>query len=420
MSDESILAAILKAGDERGLIVRGLGRSYGDAAQRSGGTTLRWRASQAPRWLDRETGLLRCPAGSSIGEVIEFADRDGYFVPVTPGTKHVTIGGALAADVHGKDHHAAGSFGMHVPGFSMMLADGSVVDVDRGSDPDLFHSTVGGMGLTGVILEATIHMTRVPGNQILVDTFRTSDLDATMSALSEAESSHRYSVAWIDLANRKSPGRGVVTNGNHTSERVEEVLGRPIIDVPPFPASSAVNRLTVQAFNEMWFRKAPRSLKQTVQSYDKFFYPLDAVGASYRVYGRRGFLQYQFVMPFESEDLVPRIAAMFANAPSPVSLAVLKRMGERSGGRLSFPIPGWTLAADMPLTASPHELESALRALDEVVVSGGGRVYLAKDSRLAPDLLPEMYPYLQQFRQTRDRVDPHRLFRSDLSERLGL
>lgn len=414
------LSVALREGDDRGIIVRGLGRSYGDAAQRSGGITLRLDTGAAPIWVDRDEGLLQCPAGTSIGEVIEFADPHGYFPPVTPGTKYVTIGGAVAADVHGKDHHGAGSFGMHVPRFRMMLAVGDVVEVDRQSDPDLFHATVGGMGLTGVILDAEVRMLPVPGNRILVDTFRTADLESTMIALTAAETSHRYSVAWIDLVTRDALGRGVVTNGNHTEVTGDDVLGSPLVKLPHVPSSRAVNRLTVQAFNEVWFRRAPKTLRQSVQSYDKFFYPLDAIGAVNRVYGRRGFLQYQFVLPLQSEGLLPRLVELLASSPSPVSLAVLKRMGEESGGYLSFPMPGWTLAADIPLGGSPHELEECLRSIDELLVSGGGRVYLAKDARLSADLMPAMYPNLGLFEKTRDRVDPQRRFRSDLGERLGL
>jgi decaprenylphospho-beta-D-ribofuranose 2-oxidase len=265
-----------------------------------------------------------------------------------------------------------------------------------------------------------LQLFRVPGNRILVDTFRTSDLKDTMTALEQADTSHRYSVAWVDLTNQAQLGRGVITIGNHTDERGEEVLGQPIIAVPPFPINGAVNRATVKVFNEMWFRKVSSTPRQSAQSYDKFFYPLDAVSDLNRVYGKRGFLQYQFVLPFESEHLMGDLASMLAQAPSPVSLAVLKRMGEGSGAPLSFPMPGWTLAADMPITASPHELESTLRAVDDVVASRQGRLYLAKDSRMASDLMPAMYPDLERFRTTRDHVDPERLFRSDLSERLGL
>jgi decaprenylphospho-beta-D-ribofuranose 2-oxidase len=406
----------------RGLIPRGLGRSYGDAAQRTGGTTVQIRSNSQPEWLDLEKGIVRSNAGTTVGELIRFGAEYGFFVPVTPGTRYVTLGGAIAADIHGKDHHRAGSFGMYVEQIRMLLADGATVSVDRESDPDLLNATVGGMGLTGVVLDADLRMMPVPGNRILVDTVRTGDLDATMEALTEADSSHRYSVAWIDLSKRgASMGRGVVTSGSHTIEAADILtLGEPLLEVPKLWRIGVVNRATVGVFNELWFRKAPRSPRQGIQTYAQFFYPLDALGSWNRVYGSRGFLQYQFVLPFQAEDLLPGILEALVDGPVPVALAVLKRLGADSDGMLSFPLPGWTLAADIPIPGSPSELEATLRSIDLLLVGAGGRVYLAKDSRLGSDLVGDMYPKLAEFHAVRDRVDPERQFQSDLAIRLGL
>ena len=406
----------------RGVIARGLGRSYGDAAQRSGGTTLEIVRSGEPEWVDRSAGVVRSPAGVSIGELIRFADAEGFFVPVTPGTRYVTIGGAIAADIHGKDHHSVGSFGKHVVSFRLLMANGDIVDVDPTSDLELFNATIGGMGLTGIILDADLRLSPVSGNRLDVDLFRTNDLQATMDALTGAETSHRYSVAWVDMAGGGSAmGRGVVTNGNHTDVRDSgQTLREPILGVPPIWRIGLVNKLSVMAFNEVWFRKAPAKPKQVAQSYDSFFYPLDVVRDWNRVYGRGGFLQYQFVLPFRSETLLPRLMGSLATGPSPVALAVLKRFGPESDGYLSFPLAGWTLAADIPIPRAPSHLEARLRSIDEILVSAGGRVYLAKDSRLGADLLPEMYPKLIHFTEVRDRVDPGRLFQSDLAARLRL
>lgn len=405
---------------DRGLITRGLGRSYGDAAHRSGGITMRLKSVGGASWLDRGSGLARCPAHLSIGDLVEFGAVGGFFVPVTPGTRHVTIGGAVAADIHGKDHHIVGSFGSHVVRMSMLLANGSVVDVMR--DDDLFRATVGGMGLTGVILEVDVKMHPVPGNEMAVETFRTSDLDATMAALADAARRHRYSVAWIDLATTgEGWGRGVVTNGDHmVAEGGTPVLHEPKLGVPALWNVRVINRLTVRAFNEVWYRMASASPKHDAQTYDKFFYPLDAVRDWNRVYGRRGFLQYQLVIPIEAEEMLPKVADSLARAPAPVALAVLKRFGPEGDGYLSFPKPGWTLAADIPIPDEPVGLESALRSIDEEIAGMGGRVYLAKDSRLRPDLLEAMYPGVGEFRAVRDLVDPDRIFRSDLSGRLEL
>lgn len=405
----------------RGLIPRGLGRSYGDAAQRSGGTTLEIELNESPEWIDRARGLVRSPAGVSIGDLIRFADPEGFFVPVTPGTRYVTVGGAIAADIHGKDHHAVGSFGSHLESMRMLLASGEVVEVDRSVDSELFDATVGGMGLTGIVLDADIRLSPVPGNRIQVDLFRTEGLEATMAALTAAESSHRYSVAWVDMAGGSSLGRGVVTNGKHVEVKERDhPLGKPIVGVPSFWRLGIVNAASVRAFNELWFRKAPRTMRKVVQSYGSFFYPLDTVGDWNRIYGSRGFLQYQFVLPFESEGLLPQIMETLSSGPSPVALAVLKRFGEGSEGYMSFPRAGWTLAADIPIPPAGSRLEALLRSVDEILVPVGGRVYLAKDSRLGWDLLPVMYPELDTFRAVRDRVDPERLFQSDLSERLRI
>lgn len=422
-SIESLIEVVTsQVGGGRGMIARGLGRSYGDAAQRSGGTTLEIRLGGMPEWIDRSKGLLRAPSGLSVGELIEFADAAGYFVPVTPGTRHVTVGGAIAADIHGKDHHAVGSFGMHLDRFRMILASGELVEVDRIDDPELFHATIGGMGLTGLIVDAVIRMSAVPGNRIAVDTFRTEDLGSTMEALTDAESWHRFSVAWIDLG-RTGPamGRGVVTNGDHVdADDRSRPLRPPLVSVPSIWRLDVVNKLTVSAFNELWYRKAPGRPRRSVQGYDAFFYPLDAVGDWNRVYGRNGFLQYQFVLPFASETHLHGLAESLATGPSPASFAVLKRFGAGSDGFLSFPAPGWTLAVDIPIPSSPSALEGHLRGIDEALVAAGGRIYLAKDSRLRADLMPAMYPKLELFEKVRRRVDPDQVFQSDLSVRLGL
>ena len=394
-SIEELTAAITtQRRNPRGLIARGLGRSYGDAAQRSGGTTLEIRLAGEPEWVDRAAGLLRAPSGLSIGELIRFADSAGFFVPVTPGTRHVTVGGAIAADIHGKDHHAVGSFGMHVERFRLLIANGDLLEVDATSDPDLYQATIGGMGLTGVIVDADVRMSPVSGNRVAVYTFSTKDLEATMAALTDAESSHRYSVAWIDLSRAGAAmGRGVITNGNHVETGFEGAPMRgPMVSVPEIWRLNVVNRLTVSAFNELWFRKAPRKPRRSVQSYDSFFYPLDAVGDWNRVYGRNGFLQYQFVLPFESARLLPELAESLATGPSPASLAVLKGLGHGSGGFLSFPTPGWTLSVDIPIPSVPSVLEQHLRGVDEALVEAGGRIYLAKDSRMRADLMTAMYP----------------------------
>ena len=302
-----------------------------------------------------------------------------------------------------------------------MLADGETVLIDRMSDPELFDATLGGMGLTGIILDVDVEMVAVPGNKIKVETSRTQDLQETLAALIEAEATHRYSVGWIDLVARGAKmGRGVVTSGNHTSVRDESPLKEPHISIPGWWNLNLVNHSSVRAFNEVWYHKASRVTKYATQSYDTFFYPLDMLGYWNRLYGKRGFLQYQFVIPLDSDETLTPIVERICSMGVPVSLAVLKRLGPESTGYLSFPMPGWTLAMDIPIPSTPVELESLLRELDLLVVEAGGRIYLSKDSRLGSDLVGRMYPDFGRFRAVRERVDPDRVFQSDLAERLGL
>lgn len=419
-SEDEIRRLLAKAPD-RGIALRGLGRSYGDAAQRSGGSTVVLRTSNVPRWVDGEPGVARVPSHATFADIIEWADPHGYFVPVTPGTRHVTLAGALAADVHGKDHHVAGSIGSHVVRLRLMLANGDVTVVSLENDPDLFRATIGGMGLTGVILEADLRLIRVPGHQIAVETYRTANLEETMDAMTSS-TSHRYSVAWIDLMARGGAmGRGVVTNGEHTrSAGSTKPLASPRLSVPNRWPFGLVNRPGIRAFNEAWFRRAPARRETTVESYDRFFYPLDMVHRWNLLYGPRGFLQYQFAVPFTGERHIPKIVDRISRSGYPTFLAVLKRFGASGVGYLSFPMPGWTLAMDIPIPSDPRHLEQLLASCDELVLETGGRIYLAKDSRLGARHLGTMYESLDRFREVRDRVDPDRRLRTDLSERVGL
>lgn len=420
--DEAGIASAVKTADAngRGLIARGLGRSYGDAAQRSGGTTLRVHTGNDFEWADLESGLLTCPADKSIGEVVRFADRFGFFVPVTPGTKHVTIGGAIAADVHGKNHHNAGSFSEYVRSLRLLLADGSIVTVDRNRTRELFLATAGGMGLTGVILDAIIEMRAVSGNGIATRTMRTGDFEETAEVLMAEDDSQEYTVAWMDLAARGGKfGRGIVTSGSHDDSRTGDLRSGEGASVPSWWRAGLVNKATTKVFNELWFAKAPSSPTETIETYDSFFYPLDIVGSWNRVYGGRGFLQYQFVADVSISEL-RGLAAMVRDSGASTSLAVLKRFGAANASYLSFPNSGWTLAMDIPISRDPWSLESALRTLDRKIADAGGRVYLAKDSRLSPGLAELMYPEIDVFRRVRREVDPEKTFNSDLAERLKL
>ncbi|WP_327353926.1 FAD-binding oxidoreductase [Streptomyces sp. NBC_01304] len=418
--------AAVRACGARGGIARGLGRAYGDAAQNAGGAVLDMTGLDRIRSIDAEAGTVVCDAGVSLHRLMEVLLPLGWFVPVTPGTRYVTVGGAIGADIHGKNHHVSGAFSRHVAALDLLTADGTVHTVERGTP--LFEATAGGMGLTGVILSATVELLPVQTSLMSVDTERAADLDDLMSRLTATDHHYRYSVAWIDLLARgASMGRAVLTRGDHapleqlpTRARRSPLTFRPgqLPAAPAFVPEGLLGKLTVGAFNELWFRKAPRARSGQLQKISTFFHPLDGVPHWNRIYGRSGFAQYQFAVPYGQEDALRAIVHRISERGCPSFLAVLKRFGEGDPGWLSFPVPGWTLALDIPATMPG--LGPFLDELDEAVVEAGGRVYLAKDSRLRPELLAGMYPRLDDFRALRAELDPAGVFTSDLARRLAL
>jgi decaprenylphospho-beta-D-ribofuranose 2-oxidase len=427
--DEHGLPAAIKNLPARGGIARGLGRSYGDPAQNAGGHVIMLSPPHDAVHVDDAAGTVTVSAGVSIDDLLAIIVPRGWFVPVTPGTRFVTIGGAIASDIHGKNHHRDGSFGNHVVSLRMMLADTTVVEVGPALDPDLFWATVGGMGLTGVILEATFRLIPIETSLMSVETRRIDSLDEIMTRMSESDAHFRYSVAWIDLLARgRHLGRGVLTNGEHavSSELGPKqasaplaYAGRQLVDVPPIvPSAGVINRLSVTAFNEMWYRKAPSSREGELQSIAAYFHPLDLVGDWNRVYGSGGFLQYQFVVPFGAETTLRTVIERISAARLPIFLTVLKRFGPGNPGPLSFPMGGWTLAIDV--SARHGGLSTLLAGLDRLVLDAGGRHYLAKDFHTTPDAVRRGYPRLDEWLAVRRRVDPSGVWESDLSRRLGL
>lgn len=412
----------------RGGIARGLGRAYGDAAQNAGGAVLDMTGLDRVHAIDADGGTVLCDAGVSLHRLMEVLLPLGWFVPVTPGTRYVTVGGAVGADIHGKNHHVSGSFSRHVLSLELLTADGEVRTAVPGTP--LFEATAGGMGLTGVILTATIRLQRVETSLMSVDTERADDLDDLMARLADTDHRYRYSVAWIDLLARgRATGRAVLTRGDHapldalphgTRARRNPLSFRTsrLPTAPSFVPEGLLSRTTVGLFNELWYRKAPRARTGQLQRIPAFFHPLDGVPHWNRVYGRGGFVQYQFVVGHGREDALRRIVRRISGRRCPSFLAVLKRFGDADPGWLSFPLPGWTLALDIP--AGLPGLGLFLDELDEEVADAGGRVYLAKDSRLRPELLAAMYPRLGDFRALRAELDPRGVFTSDLSRRLHL
>jgi decaprenylphospho-beta-D-ribofuranose 2-oxidase len=422
--DAGELAEALAGGGERGVIARGLGRAYGDAAQNAGGTVLDTTALTAVRAFDGERGTVAAGAGLSLGDLARLALPNGWFSPVMPGTSHVTLGGALAADVHGKNHHADGAFSAHVEAFALVTPDGERRTVTREAEPELFAATAGGMGLTGVVAEVTVRLARVESDRMLVDTERARDLDDVMDRMEREDAGYRHSVAWIDCLERRRLGRSVLIRGNHATAaeastsngRAAYAPGRPL-GVPPGVPGGLLNAASVRAFNELYYRRAPREERGRPEPLDVFFHPLDGVRDWNRLYGPRGLLQYQFVVPFGAEGVVRAVLERLSAERRPAFLAVLKRFGS-GHGMLSFPAPGWTLAVDLP--AGDPTLTPVLDEFDRLVVEAGGRIYLAKDSRVRPELLAAMYPELPRWRAVRDAIDPGRRLRSDLARRLGL
>ncbi|MEU6063129.1 FAD-binding oxidoreductase [Streptomyces sp. NPDC047082] len=426
-SYEEAVAAVRECG-ARGGIARGLGRAYGDAAQNAGGSVIDMTGLDRIHAIDADGGTVLCDAGVSLHRLMEVLLPLGWFVPVTPGTRQVTVGGAIGADIHGKNHHVSGSFSRHVLSFELLTADGEIHAVGRGTP--LFDATAGGMGLTGVILTATMRLLPVETSYMAVDTERTTDLDDLMARLTATDHRYRYSVAWIDLLARgAATGRAVLTRGDHAPRQAlrkgTRAWRRPLSFRPrQLPAAPALvpdgllGRTSVGLFNELWYRKAPRARSGELQRISAFFHPLDGVPHWNRIYGRGGLVQYQFVVGHGQEEALRRIVRRISGRRCPSFLAVLKRFGDADPGWLSFPVPGWTLALDIP--AALPGLGAFLDELDEEVAAAGGRVYLAKDSRLRPDLLAAMYPRLADFRALRAELDPGGLFVSDLARRLGL
>ncbi|MGH9303745.1 MAG: FAD-binding protein [Acidimicrobiales bacterium] len=413
------------------LLARGLGRSYGDAAQCAGGTVLDCTAIDRLVAADFETGVVRVEAGCSLMSLLRLVVPKGWFLPVTPGTAHVSLGGAVAADVHGKNHHRDGAFGNFVDALMLVTPTGPV-EAGPAKDEDVFWATLGGMGLTGAVTEVGLRLRPIETSSMLVDTERAFDLDDAMAKLSDADAQHGYSVAWIDgLARGRRLGRGVVAGADHacrsdllgSSRRMRSLrrMRSPAVEARHIrigltPPSNILKPALVAAFNEMWFRKAPLHRQGELQKISSFFYPLDALADWNRLYGRRGFTQYQFVVPFGAERVVHAALEQMHSCGLVPTLCVLKRFGASDPAPLSFPAPGWTLAVDLPLGTG--ELRQGLDRVDELVAGANGRVYLAKDGRLRPDLLSVMYPRLDEWLATRDRLDPQGVFRSDLWRRL--
>lgn len=410
-----------------GVIARGLGRSYGDAATNGGRSVILTERLNRFLSFDNTTGVLRAEAGVTMGDILKTFVPKGWFLPVTPGTKFVTLGGAVASDIHGKNHHRVGSFGKFVTELRMMLADGFVVDCSPAKTPELFWATVGGMGLTGVILEVTFRLVPIQAAYIRARSRYVSNLAEALRVLSDPAMDDNYSVCWLDTTRTgASLGQGLVFTGHHAAPNemptgVKDLLAphktKPGLKVPI--SLPVLNGLFMKIFNR-WYAMQNNKKDGYISHYDSFFYPLDAVANWNLLYGSHGMTQYQVVVPADNAAAV--LGDMLRSLQSErfaSFLTVLKRMGAESGGYISFPKEGFTLTLDVPLSGNPR-LFRVLNEMDEEVIQAGGRVYLAKDSRMRPPAFRRMYPRLPEWQAVKSRVDPRNIFNSDLSRRLNL
>jgi decaprenylphospho-beta-D-ribofuranose 2-oxidase len=414
--------------DLTGFVPRGNGRAYGDAA--IGRTScLCMRRLDRFRRFDEATGLLTTESGVLLGDIITAFLPRGFFPLVVPGTRFVTVGGAIAADIHGKNHHGTGSFGEHVESLSLVLADGETVTCSRVNHPDLFEATIGGMGLTGTILQATFQLQRVETGWIKQNTIVAPNLAAALELLVHHDGTP-YSAAWIDcVAKGQTLGRSLIHLGEHASKADVEVLapGTPCLPpgrtrrlaVPFNLPQFTLNRWSVAAFNEIYFRKGMVAAGKTfLNEADPFFFPLDGILEWNKIYGRRGFLQHQSVVPTEhAHDTLGEILTRIARRGNASFLAVLKKLGPSSKGLMSFPSPGYTLALDFPLDDKIFEF---LDEIDALVTAAGGRIYLAKDARQSHATFEAGYPNLQRFRDIRRQIGARDRIASRLSDRLAI
>ena len=397
------------------VITRGMGRSYGDSANAP--VVLQTTYCDHFIAFDKATGLLTVEAGVLLRDILRITVNHGWFLPVTPGTSFVTVGGAIAGDVHGKNHHVAGTFGQHVVSISMLLGTGEVVTASSTELPDLFHATCGSMGLTGVILTAIIQLIPIQSAFITQKTIKADCIEAVCEAF-EANSKSTYSVAWIDcLATGKSLGRSVLMVGEHADSGGLDLTIKNPITVPMHTPAALLNSMTMRAFNNSYWAKASHNKIQTVPLLP-YFYPLDAIGCWNKLYGKAGFVQYQFVLPkTDGVSNMRQTLTQIAQSGQGSFLAVLKQFGPANQNLLSFPIEGYTLALDFKMSSSTIAL---LHGLDDMVAGMGGRVYLTKDAVMRELSFKTTYPKWQEFEAVRQKYGAIGKFASAQSKRLGL
>ncbi len=429
---DTIAKAVQVAAESgRGVIARGMGRSYGDPAQNGGGLVVDMQPLNQIHSIDPDTGIVDVDAGVTLDQLMKAALPYGLWVPVLPGTRQVTIGGAIGPDIHGKNHHSAGSFGDHVLSMELLVADGRVLHLEpEGETSALFWATVGGMGLTGIILRARIQMTFTETAYFISDTVRTNTLDETIEEHSHGqEEGYTYSSAWFDaISAPPKTGRSTISRGSlATLDQLKEYAPKlakdplkfkapQLMTVPDIFPSWTMNKLTLSAIGEAYYMMGSPS-KNDILNLTQFYQPLDLIGEWNRGYGSAGFLQYQFVVPTNAVEPFKDIIYQIQSSGHYTALNVFKLFGEGNRAPLSYPMKGWNVCVDFPIRDG---LNTFLDRLDDQVMEFGGRLYLAKESRTSAEKFHKMYPELPGWLKTRNEIDPTGVFASDMSRRLEL
>lgn len=401
---QSDIQAALMRFKENGTLAYGQGRSYGDSCLAYSNQVLHMRAFNRFISADWQNGVLMAQSGVTLDEILQISIPNGWFLPVTPGTKYVTLGGAIANDVHGKNHHRQGTFGCHVRSFSLYRSDISgSLKCSKYENTDLFHATIGGLGLTGIIESAEIQLMPIKSSRIQSVTQRFNNLDEFFALSAELDEKHEFCVSWVDcVASGTNIGRGIYMAGDFVDDGILKVENRPKLSVPITPPFSLINSLSLRAFNQLYFHKSPTSRKISKTGYDPFFYPLDSILHWNRIYGRKGFQQYQALIPKDNaQDGVREMLNIIAQSGVGSFLAVLKYCGDiASPGLLSFPKSGVTLALDFPQNAERNS--KLFSQLDAIVRQTGGRLYPAKDAHMSAEDFQAAYPNWQQVENLRD------------------
>jgi FAD/FMN-containing dehydrogenase len=425
VSKPSSISEIKNSIGETSIIPRGLGRSYGDASLNDKGFVAETLLMNRFLAFDEETGIIRCEAGVTYKDLLDTFVLRGWFPPVTPGTKYVTVGGAIASDVHGKNHHVDGSISNFVKSIKVLTASGDIIECLREKNSDLFWATIGGMGLTGFITEAEIQLRKIDSPYLFNKAIKLHNIDALFEQF-ESDEDYTYSVSWIDIvASGKKYGRNVLLHGNHAKydelppalkEKSKKKYVEKKVNVPFEIPFTTLNKFTITTFNSMYYMSSRN--KEDFQHYDKYFYPLDSILNWNHIYSKSGLVQYQLNVPEDrGKEAIDKVLKKVVAYGGGSFLAVLKKMGSQDG-ILSFPFKGYTLSMDFPVKKGLIEM---CKSLDEIVIDYGGRTYLTKDSLLDEATFKKMYSGLwEKWMDIKVKYDPKNKFSSNLGRRVGL